>query len=118
MSAKMTIDSELLAEIRQRKERQRRELNLPIPTAAEMQQRFLHDLLKSVLNCALNSLPNERRELVQRHILDGEAEVDIARDLGISRSTVYRRNSKSLLQLRRLLQQNPIVQAILLADVD
>jgi len=56
------------------------------------------------LQNALGELDAREREIIQRHYIDGEPVMDIARDLGISRSWASRTHARALARLRAALE--------------
>ena len=115
MIDELKMDRVALRNIWERKERKRRQRNLPPPSAEDKQERFLRFLLQSAMRDALGSLSAEDRELIQRVVIDREKTVaEIAESLGVARSTVHRRIARAIEKLHEFLKDLPIVQAILL----
>jgi RNA polymerase sigma factor (sigma-70 family) len=52
---------------------------------------------------ALDTLPEEQRQLIKRHYFDGDSVQDIARDLGLTRQGVYSREKAIFRALRERL---------------
>ncbi len=72
--------------------------------AAMVADRIDGHRLAARLEGALGELDPREREIIQRHYIDGEPVMDIARDLGISRSWASRTHARALSRLRAALE--------------
>ena len=77
--------------------------------AAMVVERIDCHRLSDRLESALGELDPREREIIRRHYIDGEPVIDIARDLGISRSWASRTHARALANLRAALER-PLAQ--------
>jgi RNA polymerase sigma factor (sigma-70 family) len=58
---------------------------------------------------ALSELPDDLRDLLARHFLQGRTQAEVAEEIGVDRSTVSRRLEKGLDRLRAMLKRRGVI---------
>lgn len=62
----------------------------------------------STLPSALKLLDDEDRKLIQKRYYENQTQAEIAKELGVSQTTISKREKKALIEMRNLIQSNQI----------
>ena len=121
---KRALRNELIDACRERKRRQLREVIFSDLTPQEERQLYTVDkyfqdeeaepryqmagkeITPKLLLEAIRALPEERRKIVLLYYFEGLTDIEIGKQLNISRSTVQYRRTSSFEQLKKYLEEN------------
>jgi RNA polymerase sigma factor (sigma-70 family) len=79
-----------------------------LPADENVETEVMDTERRNVLAGVLETLPDEQRQLIRRHYLEGENVQEIARDLGITRQGVYSREKAIFRRLREQLESHAL----------